>query len=127
MRGGVAPSCGSIASGHGPCTQRAHTEESSMRLVKVTAPRGKAAEIARLAFEQGIRDVTVQQVEQQKASGVSEPRDTVDAKVSTPQGKAFIDAVMSAPFFDRESYAIEIREPRSIVKAVPTREITRPV
>jgi hypothetical protein len=98
-----------------------------MRLVKVSAPRGKGADIARLAFEQGISDVTLQEVEQQKAGQAPEPRDTVDAKVSTPQGKAFIDAVLSAPFFDRHKYAIEIREPRSILKATPTREITRPV
>jgi hypothetical protein len=98
-----------------------------MRLVKVSAPRGKAADIARLAFEQGIADVTFQQVEQLKAGQPPEPRDTVDAKVSTPQGKAFIDAVLSAPFFDRRTYAIEIREPRSILKATSTREITRPV
>jgi hypothetical protein len=98
-----------------------------MRLVKVSAPRGKAADIARLAFEQGISDVTLQQVEQQKAGGQPEPRDTVDVKVSTRDGKAFVDAVMSAPFFDRQSYAIEIREPRSILKATATREITRPV
>jgi hypothetical protein len=98
-----------------------------MRLVKVSAPRGKAADIARLAFDQGIADVTVQQVEQQKAGGEPEPRDTVDAKVSTAQGKAFIDAVLSAPFYDRKTYAIEVREPRSILKAMPTFEITRPV
>ena len=98
-----------------------------MRLVKVSAPRGKAADIARLAFEQGISDVTLQQVEQQKAGGTPEPRDTVDAKVSTRQGKAFVDAVIAAPFFNREEYAIEIREPRSILKATDIRDVTRPV
>jgi hypothetical protein len=98
-----------------------------MRLVKVSAPRGKAADIARLAFEQGISDVTIQQVEQRKAGQPPEPRETVDAKVSTPQGKAFIDAVLSAPFFDRREYAIEIREPRSILKSTATRDITMPV
>ena len=98
-----------------------------MRLVKVSAPRGRAADIARLAFEQGIEDVTLQAVEIQKAGQAPEPRDTVDAKVSTRQGKAFVDAIIAAPFFDRQHYAIEIREPRSILKATSTREITRPV
>src|SRR5688572_416771 len=102
-------------------------QEKPMRLVKVSAPRGKAADIARLAFEQGISDVTLQQVEQQKAGQAPEPRDTVDAKVSTSQGKAFVDAVIAAPFFDRERYAIEIREPRSILKKSEMRHITRPV
>lgn len=98
-----------------------------MRLVKVSAPRGKGADIARLAFEQGISEVTLQQVEVQTAGLAPEPKDAVDAKVSTPQGKAFIDAVIAAPFFDRESYAIEIREPRSILKSSSIRDITRPV
>jgi hypothetical protein len=98
-----------------------------MRLVKVSAPRGQAAAIARLAFEQGISDVTLQQVEQQKAGQAPAPRDTVDAKVSTRQAKAFVDAVIAAPFFDRDQYAIEIREPRSILKKSEMREITRPV
>jgi hypothetical protein len=98
-----------------------------MRLVKVSAPRGKAADIARIAFEQGISDVTLQQVEQHKAGAEPQPRDTVDAKVSTPQGKAFVDAVIAAPFFNRDEYAIEIREPRSVLKRTSTRDITRPV
>lgn len=98
-----------------------------MRLVKVSAPRGKAGDIARLAFEQGISDVTLQQVQQQKAGGSPEPRDTVDAKVSTGQGRAFVDAVIAAPFYDRETYTIEIREPRSILKGTATRDITHPV
>src|SRR5688500_12308704 len=48
-------------------------------------------------------------------------------KVPTPQAKAFIDALVEAPFFDRMEYAIEIREPRSVLKATSTREITQPL
>ena len=73
-----------------------------MRLVKVTAPRGKAADVARIAFEQGIADVSVQAVEQHKPGVEPQPRDAVDTKVSTPQAKAFVDAVIAAPFFNRE-------------------------
>ena len=98
-----------------------------MRLVKVSAPRGKAADIARLAFEVGISDVTLQEAELQTPGQRPAPRATVDAKVSTSQGKAFVDALISAPFFDREEFAIEIREPRSILKSRPLREITHPV
>ena len=98
-----------------------------MRLVKVSAPRGRAPDIARIAFEHGISEVTVQEAELQRTGGEIEPRDTVDAKVSTPQGKAFVDAVIAAPFFDRKRYTIEIREPRSILKATSTRDVTRPV
>ena len=98
-----------------------------MRLVKVSAPRGRAADIARIAFEIGVSDVTIQEVTQRKSGGESEPRDTVDVKVSTSDAKAFVDGVLAAPFFNRGEYAIEIREPRSIVKSTSTRDITRPV
>src|SRR5207253_8036734 len=51
----------------------------------------------------------------------------LDAKVSTPQAKTFIDALVNSPFFNRRDYAIEVREPRSILKNIATREITSPV
>jgi hypothetical protein len=98
-----------------------------MRLVKVSAPQGKGADIARIAFEQGIADVSIQQAEQHKPGAKPTPRELVDVKVSTPEAKAFIDAVVEAPFFDRAEYAIDVREPRSILKRTSTRELTRPV
>jgi hypothetical protein len=98
-----------------------------MRLVKVSVPQGKGAHIARVAFEQGIPDVTLQQVSQQKRGAEPVPRDAVDVKVSTPRAKAFVDAVIASPFFDRESDTIEVREPRSLLKSASTRDITLPV
>jgi hypothetical protein len=98
-----------------------------MRLVKVSVPQGRGADIARIAFAQGVPDVTLQQASQQKAGAEPQPREAVDVKLETPRAKAFVDAVIAAPFFDREQYTIEIREPRSILKSTATREITRPV
>jgi hypothetical protein len=98
-----------------------------MRLVKVSVPQGRGADIARIAFEQGAPDVSFQQVSQQKPGAEPQPREAVDVKISTPRAKAFVDAVIAAPFFDREHYTIEIREPRSLLKSTRTREITRPV
>jgi hypothetical protein len=98
-----------------------------MRLVKVSVPQGKGTDIARIAFEQGAPDVSLQQVSQQKPGAEPQPRETVEVKISTPRAKAFVDGVIAAPFFDREHYTIEIREPRSILKGTRTREITRPV
>jgi hypothetical protein len=51
----------------------------------------------------------------------------VDAQVSTPEANAFVEALVSASFYDRTDYAIEVREPRSILKSTSTRNITRPV
>jgi hypothetical protein len=97
-----------------------------MRLIKVSAPQGKGTEIAQVAFRCGISDVSMHEAVQHKPDATS-PRDVVDLKVSTPQGKHFIDVLLDAPFYNRRDYAIDIREPRAILKSVSTREITRPV
>jgi hypothetical protein len=98
-----------------------------MRLVKVSAPQSKGADIARVAFECGIPDVSINEVMRHKPGSQPSPREVVDIKVPTPDAKAFIDALLHAPFFDRADYTIELREPRSILKSTPTREMTRPV
>ena len=98
-----------------------------MRLVRVNAPSGKGIEIARIAFELGIEDVSIHAVEQHKPGSKPVPKDAVDMHVSTPDSKAIVDAVVNAPFYDRQQYSIDIREPRSILKSTSTREITKPV
>ena len=98
-----------------------------MRLIKVSAPEGKGEEIARLAFEAGIRQVTVQQVEVLASDGSRQKKDTVDAKTSTPAAKAFADAVLAAPFFDPEEYSVEMRQPRSVVSGEDAARLTWPV
>src|SRR4051794_20941775 len=97
-----------------------------MRLVKVSAPQGKGADIANIAFSCGIEDVTVQQGVRVKP-GSESPHELVDMKVSTLKAKAFIDALLKAPFFNRDDYSVDIREPRSILKREATREITYPL
>jgi hypothetical protein len=98
-----------------------------MRLVKVSAPQGKGADLAKIAFSCGVSEVAIHQVLQHKPGSQPMPRDVVDAQVSTPEAKAFLEALMHAPFFNRRDYAIEVREPRSILKRTSTRDITRPV
>jgi hypothetical protein len=98
-----------------------------MRLVKVSAPQGKGPELAKIAFSCGISEVAVHQVLQHKSGSQPVPRDVVDAQVSTPEAKAFVEALVSAAFYNRKDYAIEVREPRSLLKSTSTRDITRPV
>src|SRR5688572_6611806 len=98
-----------------------------MRLVRVTAPSGKGSEIARLAFELGIEEVSIHSVDQHKPGSQPVPRDAVDMQLATPECKAVVEAVVNAPFYDREEFSIEIREPRSILKSTSTREITKPI
>jgi hypothetical protein len=98
-----------------------------MRLVKVSAPQGKGADLAKIAFSCGISEVAIHEVQQHKPGAQPVPRDVVDAQLSTPEAKAFVEALVGAPFYNRKDYAIEIREPRSLLKSTSTRDITRPV
>lgn len=98
-----------------------------MRLIRVTAPRGRGHDIANVAFEAGIEDITIQQIEQHKPGARPSPRDAVDMHLNTPDAKAVIEAIVKAPFYDRDEYSIDVREPRSVLKSTSTREITRPI
>ena len=98
-----------------------------MRLVRVTVPRGKGQEIARIAFDVGIEAVSIHPVEQHKAGSNPSAKEAVDIHVNTPDSKAVVDAVVKAPFYDRNEYSIDVREPRSILKSTSIRDITRPV
>lgn len=98
-----------------------------MRLVKITGPKGRGPDLAQIAFKCGISDVSIQTVEQHKPGVNPVMKEAVDIKASTPEGRAVIEAVLRAPFYNRDEYAIEVREPRSILKRESVREITRPV
>ena len=98
-----------------------------MRLVKVSAPEGSAERVAQVAFDVGISQVTIQQQEVRRVSGERETIDAIDVQTATPKAKAFLDALMAAPFFDNEKYSIHVRQPRSIVGREEPREITWPL
>ncbi len=50
-----------------------------MRLIEISAPRGEAADIVKLAFDAGIKSASVYQVENHSASGETKIKDTVVA------------------------------------------------
>lgn len=98
-----------------------------MRLVKVQVPAGQGDAIVQIAFRIGIGQVTVRQEQIQRPGQAREPRDVVDAEVATPVAKTFIDAVMTAPCYDPEAYAITVRQPRSIIGREPPEHLTHPL
>lgn len=98
-----------------------------MRLVKVNAPQGKGKEVVRLAFDVGISQVSIQQAEVHHADGKRETKDMVDVQTATPTAKSFVDAVMSSPFFNRQEYSINVRQPRSIISHEETAKLTSPL
>ncbi len=85
-----------------------------MRLVKVNAPEGKGADIAKLAFSIGIGQVAVQKAEIHSSEGETEIKDLIDIQTSTPKAKHFVDALIASDFYNQENYTINTRQPRSL-------------
>jgi hypothetical protein len=98
-----------------------------MRLVRVKSPEGKGADVAQIAFDAGIKQVTIHQQKVLKADKSEETKDVVDVETATPTAKSYVDAVMAAPFFDAKEYAIAIRQPRSIVSREKPQKIAWPL
>src|SRR5687767_9879587 len=98
-----------------------------MRLIKISAPAGKGADVARLAFDCGIKSVSIHQAAEHSPGSKPKEKDVVDMRVSTPEARTMIAALTEAPFFDRREYSVDVREPRAILKAGTVREITRPL
>jgi len=98
-----------------------------MRLIRINAPQGKGADVARTAFSVGINQVSIFQIESHRASGEIQTKDAVDVETSTPQAKRFVDALLAADFYNPVDYTINIRQPRSIISSESLRELTRPL
>lgn len=61
-----------------------------MRLIKITAPRGKGRDLAQLALRCGITEVSLSEAAQHRPDEAPAPRDVVNAELATPQAKAYI-------------------------------------
>jgi hypothetical protein len=97
-----------------------------LRQVTVSAPEGKGADIAQIAFDVGIGDVSINPVRILKKDQSQETRDHIEIETATHLAKAFAEKLSSSPFFNSEQYAITIRQPRSIFSTRDVRSLTRP-
>lgn len=98
-----------------------------MRLVKISAPKGKGTNVAQAAFSVGIEQVSIQTAETHRAASEPQTKDVVDIETSTPKAKHFIDALLAADFYNSEEFSIAIRQPRSIISGDSLRELTEPL
>ena len=62
-----------------------------MHEIRVTAPAGKAADVARVAWDAGIEQVTSIA---RMPTVLSNRKDIVSAETSTPQAKTFVDKLL---------------------------------
>jgi hypothetical protein len=95
-----------------------------MQQITVMTPKGKAKPVVRLAQDVGIQQIPVSQV---YVHGPDKEQEELTIDCSAPQAAAFIEAVMSAPFYDPHEYAITADELMSIVESSPPEEISRPM
>lgn len=98
-----------------------------MRLIKVSAPEGRGADVARVAFSVGIEKVSINQSKSLHSDGKIETKDSVDIETSTPKGKRFVDALLAADFYNSADFSINTRQPRSIISKENLRELTKPL
>lgn len=98
-----------------------------MRLVKVSAPHGRGADVAKLAFSEGLNDVSIYQAEKHSADGETKIQDVIELQTSTPKGKHFIDALLASDFYNKQDYSVAVRQPRSILSGENLRELTKPL
>jgi hypothetical protein len=98
-----------------------------MRQITVTAPQGRALEVAKIAFGVGIANVTIAEKRVLSASGSEVTKDAIEMEVGTPLAKAFMDEFTSKPFFTREEFSIAVRQPRAIISQERLSFLTRPL
>jgi len=97
-----------------------------VRQVTVTAPEGKGAEVANLAFSVGIRDVSLNSIRTLKSDNSEQRKDHLEVETATPLAKAFVEKLAASSFFNIEEYSITLRQPRSIYSTRDVRSLTRP-
>jgi hypothetical protein len=85
-----------------------------MHEVRITAPVQTSDRLIGLALQAGISQPTVYDV---FVHGPNERKHVISVETSTPQAKAFLDAVFGADWFDTKQYSITTRELRAIFSA----------
>jgi hypothetical protein len=98
-----------------------------MRLLKISAPEGKGESVARIAFSVGIDKVSLHQVENYNSEGKTEIADVVDLETSTPKAKRFVDALLTADFYNQDDFTLVVRGALSIISSGGVRELTEPL
>jgi hypothetical protein len=95
-----------------------------MHEIRATVPVERSAEVARIALAAGIASATIYDV---FVHGSEKRKHVVSVEASTPQSKAFLDALLAAPLFDPLEFSVTSRELRAIITHQPIEEITRPM
>jgi len=97
-----------------------------MRSVNISAPQGKGSDVAQIAFETGIDEVSISQAESRGKNGEIKAKESIDIETSTPKASRFIEKLLTSDFYNADEFSINIRQPRSIISKESVRELTKP-
>ncbi len=86
-----------------------------MRFVIGKAPEGQGTSVVRLALDSGATRVSLHQVELHKLNEATSVQDVVEVERATPIVKTFVETLLTAPFYDPNSYAISSWHPRTVI------------
>jgi hypothetical protein len=98
-----------------------------MRQVTVTTPEGRADDVVRIAFDAGIREVSVNPTRIIKSDGSETINDRIEMDTGTHLAKTFVDKLTTASFFNPGEYSVAVRQPRSIVSGERLDVLIRPL
>lgn len=94
-----------------------------MHQLQVNTPKGKGKTVAELALKVGIRQASVHTV---YTHGPNQEQDVVNVQTDTPTARAFLDALMTASFFDPKNYNILSDNIPALVYSENVAKITQP-
>lgn len=98
-----------------------------MRLIKISAPVGQGERIMQLAFSVGIKEASFSGADLFDSDGGRTIKDVIDLQTSTQKAKDFVESLLEADFYDRDTISISTRQPQSIVGGDHLKPLTRPL
>lgn len=97
-----------------------------MRLIRISAPAGTSADVAKIAFSVGIENVSVSQAQSHSETGETKLKEVIDIEASTPTASEFVEKLLTSDVYDAENFTVNIRQPRAIVSKQSVDKLTIP-
>lgn len=97
-----------------------------MRVIKVKVQEGLGKQVQDLAFKTGVSEISLQSSKRIKNDNTTLTEETISVETSTPKAKEFVEALMTAPFYDSETINLTIERPESLFSGKHPSEETKP-
>lgn len=98
-----------------------------MRILTIRVPAGQAMRVTQTAFASGIKQVSTHQVQQYCEGRPGVTQEVVEVETSTPLAGKFLQELACLKEFDKNTWVISGRHPRSLITQEDIRKETHPV